>query len=106
MKRSLKPALALAAVLAMIGGARSEPAQPQQVCAALPALRQALKEQGQEIEKSGGMLSDDQSVMLIFSRPDGKTWTALVAGPDGKACTIAHGTGWYEGHFHIGDQQV
>lgn len=32
--------------------------------------------------------------MLLFTHPEGDTWTIIVLMPDGTACLAASGTGW------------
>lgn len=35
--------------------------------------------------------------LIIMANPSQTSWTALVVGPDGKACVAALGTGWRAG---------
>ena len=39
-------------------------------------------------------LATNGGVIEVLASPDGKTWTAIIAMPDGTSCLIAAGQGW------------
>jgi hypothetical protein len=62
-------------------------------CASIEEVTAFLATQYQEELIARGTGPDGQD-LLTFVHPDGKTWTIVVTGPDGRACMVASGVGW------------
>ncbi len=87
-------ALIIGGLIALDIDANAQP-MPMQQCAPLADLMKTLEKDFKEVEIAGGVVNE-QSALLIFGKPDGSTWTAVNITPDGGACIVASGTGWFQ----------
>lgn len=85
---SLALALALAPIPAL--------SQQQAPCGPSKGVIASLKARYGETPAAFGLMHNG-SLFQIFATPDGKTWTAVVATPEGQSCIVNAGQGW-EGH--------
>lgn len=72
--------------------AHAAPAQ----CAGLADILAQLDAKYHERPMFVGQLSEGKT-FIVTADPGGATWTALIAGPSGKACFAAAGPSWTPG---------
>lgn len=68
------------------------PATAQPLCATLDRIADVLREDHGEKPVQLGDARGGQ--VILFSTPDGSTWTIVVAAPDGRACIVSDGRAW------------
>ncbi len=71
------------------------PAEAQTVCVAHVDLVKQLSRKYAEQPVAMGLASDG-SVMELFTRKDGETWTLVRIMPNGTSCMMAGGESWIE----------
>jgi hypothetical protein len=85
----------LAAFLAL---ALAPPAAAQQgACGPFEEFRDALENQFSERQVGGGIMAGNEAVIMLFSGPEGATWTMLAVNTQGVACILGVGTDWDHG---------
>lgn len=85
MKIILVLALSLAAIPAN--------AQNSPQCGPIAEVARQLKDKYSETPLSYGLING-RVVLELYVSPDGKTWTILAVGTDGKACFMSAGKDW------------
>lgn len=65
-------------------------------CAGVVDLLAQLDSQYHEQQLFIGQMGQGAN-LIVTANPSRTSWTALVVGPDGKACIAAMGTGWAAG---------
>jgi hypothetical protein len=86
---------AAAAIFAVI--AFDADAQPiPMTCQPFAALSKDLETKAKEIELSGGIVNDNE-VLIIFGTPTGTSWTLVAVTMDtGIACIVGSGVDWFQ----------
>lgn len=80
-----------------------EQSSPIGKCAPFADISRALKDVAHEDQVAGGLIND-QNALVIFATPKGETWTAvLVTVGDDKACILNMGVGWFPVRTPKGD---
>jgi hypothetical protein len=83
-----------AAALIIFGLAMSVmPAQAQPQCAPVDDVIAGLAKGYAETIRGRGIAGNGND-MLLFTDPEGDTWTLIVLQPDGTACLVASGAAW------------
>lgn len=86
---------------AMLSVSEAYPQEAQPVCGTLKAVRDNLKRQFKEVEMGGGFINESAAV-LLFATPDGASWTLVTITPNGNACILAGGQGWFQADIQKG----
>ena len=81
-------AVALLALVLLTPRAHAEPQ-----CAPWKEMKAALEKDFHETPTGAGLVNE-QGIVVLYESADGKTWTLLAVGADGKACIISGGTAW------------
>ena len=91
-------ALAVLAIFINVSGALSQegPPQARPGCMPLIELRGRLAQEYHETEVAGGLAKNGPAI-VVFASPDGETWTIVGVQPNGMACFLSVGEGWYTG---------
>ena len=76
-------------VLTNAGAASAE----QGRCGPRDELGQALEQRYSEVPVAVGLI-DTKTVIEIFARADGETWTIVTSRADGMSCIIGAGKAW------------
>lgn len=81
--------------IAVIAVALSFPAYAQNApkCGPVAEIQKALKDKFNETLTSYGVVNE-RAVIEVYLSPDGKTWTILALGADGRACFLSAGKDW------------
>jgi hypothetical protein len=74
---------------ASVGSASAE----QGRCAARNDLSQALEQRYAEVPVAVGLV-DTKTIIEIFARADGDTWTIVTSRADGMSCVLGAGKAW------------
>ncbi len=74
---------------------------PGPVCAPFADMSKEL-ERHKEVQIAGGVITGDESFVIVFGEPTGKTWTLVAVGATGTACIIASGEGWFQSDLMTG----
>ena len=91
--RAGKPLLiAFAAFLGMWASVGSASAE-QGRCATRNDLSQALEQRYAEVPVAVGLV-DSKTIVEIFARADGNTWTIVTSRADGVSCVLGAGNAW------------
>jgi len=72
------------------------PPQARPGCMPLIELRGRLAQEYHETEVAGGLAKNGPAI-VVFASPDGETWTIVGVQPNGMACFLSVGEGWYTG---------
>jgi hypothetical protein len=67
--------------------------QPPQQCGSRADLVKALAGKYTEAPIAAGMI-DEKTVLEVFARLDGESWTVFVSRADGISCLFAAGRAW------------
>lgn len=76
--------------------ATSADAQERPICAKHADLVEKLKGEYNEVETDFGIVND-QAALVIFTSPEGETWTAVMVGSSGRSCVLSAGEHWSPG---------
>jgi len=96
MKNSIKSSpsivIAAAAVMGLLASASTASAQEGR-CVARKDLSQTLEQRYAEVPVAIGLV-DGKTVIEIFARADGDTWTIVTSRADGLSCVLGAGKSW------------
>jgi hypothetical protein len=84
--------VAIAALLSIWASAGSASAEEGR-CAARNDLSQGLEERYAEVPVAVGLV-DSKTIIEIFARADGDTWTIVTSRADGMSCVLGAGKAW------------
>lgn len=87
-------ALALG-VLVNAGASAQAQTRAQVVCTTHADMARQLEERHGE-RRTAVAVSESGSLIEVFSRPDGKTWSVIATMADGRTCLLLSGRDWYE----------
>jgi len=96
MRRRFNPLRAmLIAVIGVVGLLVSAGAASagQGRCGPRGELSQALEQRYSEVPVAVGLI-DTKTVIEVFARADGETWTIVTSRADGMSCIIGAGKAW------------
>ena len=91
--RSIPAAIITALALSIPILAFGQTPAPIPRCDGVEAMLGALQREYAEVPVARGMASDGLSLIVTVA-PDGRTWTAVMLGPNGKACIMIEGDAW------------
>ena len=75
------------ALVAITASASSEGCLPHEALV-------ALLHEGYGERPIGSGLSGSGRLIVVFARPDGRTWSLILRRPDGQSCLVAAGANW------------
>jgi len=84
--------VAIAALLSIWASAGSASAEEGR-CAARNDLSQGLEQRYAEVPVAVGLV-DSKTIIEIFARADGDTWTIVTSRADGMSCVLGAGKAW------------
>jgi hypothetical protein len=87
--------LSVAGAMVSITDAYPQERAQQPMCGTLKSVREGLNKQFKEVEMGGGFINESAAV-LLFATPDGASWTLVTITPNGGACILAGGQGWFQ----------
>lgn len=90
--------LAAALLTSATIAAHAQDAQPgRPPCAPQAEITKGLGQRYGEIPAAAGLLGDG-TMLQVYATPDGRTFTLVVAKPDGSACVVSAGQSWATVH--------
>lgn len=72
------------------------PANAEPQCADYKTIQAALLEKYHEAPSNAGLAAEGKAAYMVFSSPNGESWTLVVVGVGGKSCVVATGDHWVD----------